>query len=554
MSFDDREGMVKVDPERCETVDFSDHLHHRGGPSCSLAATTPTSNPLFRFFESNFGGEGQRKTNKQQLNASVQEMEDLDSQTTVRLVQSYNRDTVGGFDICREYSYSGDEDENNYFVDSKPADISGTSKVTVDGEGEEVVVRAHVLGQTYHPIRDYNARRDFESSLFWFTYRCGFPEIAPYNITSDAGWGCMLRSSQMLLAHALRLHYKSREWKPAQQVARRRQDPFVRSLMTWFADYPSTTEHLYSIHNMVATGLAKYDKLPGEWYGPGTVCYVLRDLVELHERQQAAGRGATTAESRRIFRVYVAPQSSVYRDSIEELMTRDGRARRTAEREEQPERKQLPAHPLDAAWEDELIEPNDSLEWDTALLLLIPLRLGLKSFNEDYVQAIAHTFSLRQSVGGLGGRPRSARWFYGAVSDGSKIFGLDPHTVQNAPRKRHAQVNGKSSSVVELSEDYLRSVHTTYPEVFSLQKMDPSMALGFYCRDRKDLEHLFSSIQAWRSEHPGSPSLFSVFDAVPDYSADVSSALDSMTMSRMAGSLLDGDDGQVSDEDEYVML
>ena len=324
--------------------------------------------------------------------------------------------------------------------------------------------------------------------------------------------------------------------------------------MTWFADFPSTTEHLYSVHNMVATGLAKYDKLPGEWYGPGTVCYVLRDLVELHERQQAAGRGATTAESRRIFRVYVAPQSSVYCDSIEELMTRDGRARRTAEREEQPERKQLPAHPLDAAWEDELIEPNDSLEWDTALLLLIPLRLGLKSFNEDYVQAIAHTFSLRQSVGGLGGRPRSARWFYGAVSDGSKIFGLDPHTVQNAPRKRHAQVNGKSSSVVELSEDYLRSVHTTYPEVFSLQKMDPSMALGFYCRDRKDLEHLFSNIQAWRSEHPGSPSLFSVFDAVPDYSADVSSALDSMTMSRMAGSLLDGDDGQVSDEDEYVML
>lgn len=214
-----------------------------------------------------------------------------------------------------------------------------------------------------------------------------------------------------------------------------------------------------------------------------------------------------------------------------------------------------PAHPLDAAWEDELVETADkSVDWDCPLLLLIPLRLGLNSFNEEYVRAVAYTFSLPQSVGGLGGRPRSARWFYGALSDGSKIFGLDPHTVQNAPRKRSAQVNGKSSYVVDLSEEYLRSVHTTYPEVFSLQKMDPSIALGFYCRTRQDLEHVFNSVRDWYAENRDSPELFSVLDAAPDYSADVSSAMDDMMMSRLAGSLMDGDESHVSDEDDYVML
>jgi cysteine protease ATG4 len=143
-------------------------------------------------------------------------------------------------------------------------------------------------------------------------------------------------------------------------------------------------------------------------------------------------------------------------------------------------------------------------------LLLISLRLGLKSFNADYIQAVAHTFSLPQSVGVLGGRPRGARWFYGALSDGSKIFGLDPHTVQNAPRRRTARVNGEVSSVVDMSEDYLRSVHTTYPENFTLLQMDPSIALGFYCRTEEELENVFSSMQQWKQQHPESPELFTV--------------------------------------------
>jgi cysteine protease ATG4 len=363
----------------------------------------------------------------------------------------------------------------------------------------------------------------------------------------------------MLLGQAFRMHFKSRDWKPPHLIAKRRQEPFVRSILSWFADFPSATDNLYSIHNMVATGLAKYDKLPGEWYGPGTVCYVLRDLVELHERQYIQSRRESDAEDdnrsheRRMFRVHVAPQSTVYRDAIEQLMTRDNRAKvKETNGSNEHVACPAPAHPLDAAWEDELVESGDmSVDWDCPLLLLIPLRLGLNSINEEYVRAVAHTFSLPQSVGGLGGRPRSARWFYGALSDGSKIFGLDPHTVQNAPRKRSAQVNGKSSYVVDLSEEYLRSVHTTYPEVFSLQKMDPSIALGFYCRTRQDLEHVFNSVRDWHAENRDSPELFSILDAAPNYSADVSSAMDEMMMSRLAGSLMDGD---VSDEDDYVML
>ena len=310
---------------------------------------------------------------------------------------------------------------------------------------------------------------------------------------------------------------------------------------------------------MVAAGL-RYDKLPGEWYGPGTACYVLRDLVEMHERQQDGNKDLLEQQQhhqqqRRIFRVHVASQGTVYKDAIQDLMARESRAK-IAEETEKKHRMKPQAHPLDLDWEEELVEAIGTVEWDTALLLLVPVRLGLERFNRDYVEAVAHTFSFPQSVGVLGGRVRGARWFYGAVSDGSKVFALDPHTVQTAPGRRCARINGKMASTVDLGDDYVMSCQcTNYPEVLSLEKMDPSIALGFYCRDQIDLEHLFRLIQEWKDQNPGRPELFSVADASPNYASNVSSAVgDMMSGSSSFVDAENSDDSIASEDDDFIML
>jgi cysteine protease ATG4 len=534
ISDESENNMAVIEPETYQDVDVS----------------AAANNPLRRFLESSFGITKQKSTEEQEMEEFM-----TSSEAPVQINSPiHQRESVESYDICREYSYSGDDDDDDDNEINKHYFNSGTNNTAAPSSDVTYNVATYVLGKTYHPIHDYNSRRNDESSLFWFTYRCDFPCIEPYGITSDAGWGCMLRALQMMCGQALRLHYKSRDWRPPVQQQQRRQDPFLRSVLTWFADFPSSTESIYSLHNMVAAGLAKYDKLPGEWYGPGTACYVLRDLVEMHEKKQRN-------EHRRMFRVHVAAGGTVYRDAIEDTMVKEAKTWLETEKQKKAQELPPPLHPLDVAWEEELLDPlsaipgtestRTDLAWDTALLLLIPLRLGLKSFNAEYVEAVAHTFSLPQSVGVLGGRPRGARWFYGALSDGSKIFGLDPHTVQTAPKRRNARVNGKPSSVVELSDEYMRSVHTTYPEVFSLTKMDPSIALGFYCRDRADLESVFSSLRQWNEAHPNSGELFTVANRMPNYTGNISSsAIDNMMDSIMDD---EGDDN-ASEEDEYIMI
>lgn len=66
--------------------------------------------------------------------------------------------------------------------------------------------KAYILGKEIKLSGDTSILNKIASNLLWFSYRLNFPKISPTNIITDSGWGCTIRTAQMLFANAILIH------------------------------------------------------------------------------------------------------------------------------------------------------------------------------------------------------------------------------------------------------------------------------------------------------------------------------------------------------------
>ncbi|KAG2374376.1 hypothetical protein C9374_010946 [Naegleria lovaniensis] len=259
--------------------------------------------------------------------------------------------------------------------------------------------------------------------------------------TSDTGWGCMMRSGQMLLAQAFLTHYLGRNFRlPTTDRTR----GMYQIIQSWFYDLDACP---YSIHKIARAG-TYFGKKVGEWFGPSTISYVLKLLVEQHLRGE--------------FVVHVADQGGIY---IDELL---GKCEYDYE-EFSIDVNNVQKENTESIYPQiECIGPRLRVtkKW-RPLIILIPLRLGLENFNTDYIPSIKKVFEIPQTLGIMGGKPKSSLYFIG-YHDNEVIY-LDPHTTQKSSPKE---------------ETY----HCKTPLKIPVSKIDPSMALGFLCSTRQDFD------------------------------------------------------------------
>lgn len=155
-------------------------------------------------------------------------------------------------------------------------------------------------------------------SLPWITYRSGFPAIEGTGFTTDCGWGCMVRSGQMLLATALHCHFLGRgslcvcvcESSSVECVCVQtggcpllmlmdtlstdRSELTLRvcgvalvilylsisQILSWFGDSPKQL-YPFSLHRLMEAAVVMGHH-PGDWFGPSQVAVLLRYCQQFH--------------------------------------------------------------------------------------------------------------------------------------------------------------------------------------------------------------------------------------------------------------------------------
>jgi cysteine protease ATG4 len=123
-----------------------------------------------------------------------------------------------------------------------------------------------IFGEEFHTASDLNKLTE---NILYFSYRQNFlPILSSAPVTSDAGWGCMYRVGQMLLANVL--------WRL--RLAKNSKAAMWETLRD-FADVPHAP---FSIHALVQQATGAHQKSLPTWLGPHSVAQALAKLVRTH--------------------------------------------------------------------------------------------------------------------------------------------------------------------------------------------------------------------------------------------------------------------------------
>jgi len=367
---------------------------------------------------------------------------------------------------------------------------------------------------------------DYRSKL-WMSYRRNFEEVPGTTLTSDCGWGCMLRSGQMMIGQALVLHWLGRHWRRRTNILEEvtsletwKQDRLHRAILRVFGDTADSSACPLSLHCLVglAAGLGSR---AGDWFGPATTAHLLAGAVR--QSQRLGGRGLLETLA-----VYVAQDGAVYKRDVEDLCSVPDERKNLLE--EDFSLVEVPSQGTDSlnfSLEQEVeidgetwcleqksrnLQPDNSSpdsSWK-ALVLLVPMRLGSETLNPIYSSCLKALFTMETCLGIIGGKPKHSLYFVGFQDE--DLIHLDPHRLQD--------------TVDTLQHNFsTESYHCKQPRKLKLGKMDPSCTVGFYLRTRDDFDAWCEGIGAMvtppqiagiRRDYP----LFSVLEGRDETSKD----------------------------------
>mmetsp|Transcript_28195 Transcript_28195/g.73915 ORF Transcript_28195/g.73915 Transcript_28195/m.73915 type:complete len:412 (+) Transcript_28195:313-1548(+) len=354
---------------------------------------------------------------------------------------------------------------------------------------KELGDNVYILGHRYSHKNDGKEIGKAVTSMAWFTYRRGFPAIGRSPFTSDAGWGCMLRCGQMVVAEAM---LRCRGGPLTSEPSRAARAEVRRAVLANFADVPPA---VFSIHSIAIGGLKKMKRPVGEWFGPNCLAQVLREISRDVTAAATARGGAVHGVHSVPLATHVAMDSVL---SIDEVLSTVSEGATAVSPPVDAAGPGPEAAAAAGAGAGAGAAATGSPEGWHPLLLLIPLRLGLEAMGERYFVPLQRMFTLPQCVGAAGGRPNAAFYFAGCRDE--LLLYLDPHM----PTQPTVGAFNRDTSISSYTPSGLQSLH--------MSEADPSILLGFVCPTRASFDDFLERVAQLKTLHPDEPPLFSVVE------------------------------------------
>ncbi|KAI5963681.1 ATG4 [Candida pseudojiufengensis] len=301
------------------------------------------------------------------------------------------------------------EEEANSTTNLSSPSTTSTNQESINETTEENKLNSPiiVLGQEFYS--KIKAIKYIQNNLLWLSYRCGFEPILKSedgpqpiqffpsiifnktiltnpnnlkvlfdkdNFTSDSGWGCMIRTSQNLLANTLiKINGIDKE----------------TAILNLFQD---NSNSLYSIHNFIRVSSQSSLQLkPGQWFGPNAASYSIKKLTDESNNNDDDRLRLLEENKINVPYIHISENCDLYDDEIKEIFTNHKKS----------------------------------------ILLLFPVRLGIDHTNEYYFKSLLTLLASPYSVGIAGGKPSSSFYFFGYEStdqNENELIYFDPHLPQ----------------------------------------------------------------------------------------------------------------------------
>jgi cysteine protease ATG4 len=333
---------------------------------------------------------------------------------------------------------------------------------------------------SYEVIRIYDkvylTKEDFEkfsSDLFYIiyvSYRSNFPGIYnkknKNNYVTDCGWGCMIRTAQMMLARAIQMikyrEYEKQEYSEFLKEINQKDESsimlnltietillfmenylpskkiklayseLVENITTLSGDYSQVRSALppFSIQNICKIG-ELFDKFAGEWFSDVNMINIFCKLNSQYKPIKDLN-------------IIHFTEGAVYQKKIEEF--------------------------LDNSWS---IFPK--------LFIFVSVRHGINKLSMEYLQSIKDFFNLPCNIGLIGGRDFNAHYFIGLAGD--NLLYLDPHLNQTL-------VNSVEDLIKEPNSYLQKQIYQT-----NVKNMSPAFTMGFCLQSFSEYEKFINSIK-----------------------------------------------------------